>query len=216
VQIQGMMVVSGSGDGTAKLWDLSVLEDLCDDDENDNFDDNNDNNDNNDNTKIITKHTTDTTKQDTTNESYKDPLVTTFYGHSGGISCLQFDQTKLLTGSIDKTIKSWDIHTGSLISTLTDFDIDNFDNLESTRTLNQGYNIESTHTLNDSSSFVSSLHFYQHALAAGFGDGSIRLIDLRTLKCHRTLVGHSGSVTTTLFDDYEVVSGSVDKTVRVM
>lgn len=38
---------------------------------------------------------------------------------------------------------------------------------------------------------------------------------VRSGQSHRTLAGHTGPVTTLQFDDYHVVSGSVDRSVRV-
>jgi len=47
------------------------------------------------------------------------------------------------------------------------------------------------------------------------GDGAVRMWDMRTGQAHRTLVGHTGPVTCLQFDEIHVVSGSLDKTVRV-
>ena len=38
---------------------------------------------------------------------------------------------------------------------------------------------------------------------------------VRTGQAHRTLVGHTGPVTCVQFDEYHLVSGSLDKSVRV-
>ncbi|KAI8929369.1 WD40-repeat-containing domain protein [Entophlyctis helioformis] len=63
---------------------------------------------------------------------------------------------------------------------------------------------------------VHSLHFWQFALAAGYGDGVVRLWDLRTARCHRELKGgHVGPVTGVRFDDHQVVSGGSDRTVKI-
>lgn len=38
---------------------------------------------------------------------------------------------------------------------------------------------------------------------------------VRTGQAHRTLVGHTGPVTTLQFDEYHLISGSLDRSVRV-
>ena len=45
--------------------------------------------------------------------------VRTFEGHSGGISCVQFDGSRIVSGSHDKTIRVWNIKTNSKWSVLT-------------------------------------------------------------------------------------------------
>ena len=40
-------------------------------------------------------------------------------------------------------------------------------------------------------------------------------IAVRTGQAHRTLIGHTGPVTTIQFDEMHVISGSLDKTIRV-
>ncbi|RHZ53299.1 hypothetical protein Glove_443g72 [Diversispora epigaea] len=41
----------------------------------------------------------------------------TLLGHTGPITCLQFDDFHIVSGSIDKSIKIWDLRTGSVIDT---------------------------------------------------------------------------------------------------
>ena len=65
---------------------------------------------------------------------------------------------------------------------------------------------------------VHTLKFHKHALAAGYGDGVVRLWDLRTGDCHRELHGHFRSVGCLSFDESfgnYLFTGSVDKTVKV-
>lgn len=81
---------------------------------------------------------------------------------------------------------------------------------------------------------VNAIQFRQYALAAGYGDGIVRLWDMRTSESNRHLGGdaghqslnrrhsssldntrHGDSITCLLFDDFNIVTGSVDKTVKV-
>lgn len=42
----------------------------------------------------------------------------TLLGHTAPISCLQFDETYLASGSLDKTLRVWDLRMGSVCETL--------------------------------------------------------------------------------------------------
>jgi mitochondrial division protein 1 len=208
VQISAYSVVSGSGDHTAKLWDVSKL--------------------------------SESGQQLIDAQDDTEPLVRSFYGHTGGVTCLQFNNQFLLTGSVDRTIRQWDLETGATFGVLrsetsldtldTPLDLALYDekrekviapiptepefhvwtNPQQRRTSSQHSKIFNV------GGHVGGLHFYQHALAAGYGDGVIRLFDLRSGDCHRSLTGHYGTVTCVSFDDNEIISGSIDKTVKVV
>ncbi|GAA5899824.1 hypothetical protein JCM8208_004574 [Rhodotorula glutinis] len=42
----------------------------------------------------------------------------TLVGHTGPVTCLQFDEYHLVSGSLDRTIRIWDLRTGSISDTL--------------------------------------------------------------------------------------------------
>ena len=42
----------------------------------------------------------------------------TLHGHHDAVTCLQFDQTRIISGSLDSTLKFWDISTGHCINTI--------------------------------------------------------------------------------------------------
>ncbi|RPB22262.1 WD40 repeat-like protein [Terfezia boudieri ATCC MYA-4762] len=109
-----------------------------------------------------------------------------FKGHSNGIICLQFDDTILVTGSYDTTIKIWDIETGKEIRTLTG------------------------HTLG-----VRALQFDDSKLISGSMDNTLKIWNYRTGQCLNTLPGHTEGVISLHFDSSLLVSGSVDKTIKV-
>jgi len=66
-----------------------------------------------------------------------------------------------------------------------------------------------------SADFVGAVQVFDAALACGTADGMVRLWDLRSGQVHRSLVGHTGPVTCLQFDDVHLVTGSLDRSIRV-
>jgi mitochondrial division protein 1 len=42
----------------------------------------------------------------------------TLIGHSGPVTCLQFDEIHIVSGSLDKSLRVWDVRTGMTFETL--------------------------------------------------------------------------------------------------
>ncbi|EPB83385.1 hypothetical protein HMPREF1544_09860 [Mucor circinelloides 1006PhL] len=134
----------------------------------------------------------------------------TLEGHQGEITALDANQSSVVSGSNDKTIRQWDLETQQCVLTLdvmwasknggsiVDSWLDT--------AMNYGY---AAHD------FVGALQFWDFALASGTSDGKIRMWDLRTGQAHRTLPGHSAPITCLQFDQVHLVSGSLDKTIRI-
>lgn len=120
--------------------------------------------------------------------------VRTFEGHSQGISCVQFDDTRIVSGSSDKTIKVWNIRTNAQWS---------------------------VQTLVGHSGTVRCLHLEGNRLVSGSTDCMIKVWDLSTqeswssIACKVTMMGHTDTVRCLQVDDLKVVSGSYDKTLKV-
>lgn len=38
----------------------------------------------------------------------------TFYGHQAAVSCLHFDETRIISGALDRLIKMWNLMTGEV------------------------------------------------------------------------------------------------------
>jgi F-box and WD-40 domain protein 1/11 len=116
----------------------------------------------------------------------QESVLQTYMGHTGKIYCLQFDETKLATGSDDHSIKLWDRKTARCEQTLT------------------GTNP------------VMTLQFdggYQ--LVSGSYDKTIKVWDMRMGRVLTSLVGHGHAVFTLQFDYDKIVSGSADSSIKI-
>ncbi|RGP72341.1 f-box and wd-40 domain-containing met30 [Fusarium longipes] len=112
--------------------------------------------------------------------------IKTFKGHENGVTCLQFDDNILATGSYDTTIKIWNIETGEVIRTLRG------------------------HT-----SAVRTLQFDDSKLISGSFDKTIKVWNWQTGECLNTLQCHNEGVLSVHYDGCTLASGSIDKTIKV-
>lgn len=92
----------------------------------------------------------------------------------------------IISGSLDNTIKLWDMHTGNCIRTL-------FGHVEG----------------------VWSLAFDTLRIISGSHDKTVRVWDLGSGKCMYALEGHSGPVTAVGLSDTKIVSTSDDGDIRI-
>ena len=109
-----------------------------------------------------------------------------FRGHLNGVMCLQFDDSVLITGSYDTTIKVWDIATGEEIRTL------------------EGH-----------TSGVRCLQFDDSKLISGCTDRTVKVWDWRKGECLATHVGHSLGIVGLHFDSSLLATASMDKTIKI-
>ncbi|KAF9928679.1 hypothetical protein FBU30_002200 [Linnemannia zychae] len=112
--------------------------------------------------------------------------VKQFRGHTDGVMCLQFDDSFLITGSYDNSVKVWNIETGECLRTLTG------------------------HAL-----CVRALHFDEAKLITGSMDRTLKIWNYHTGQCIRTLQGHTDGVVTLDFDSRILASGSVDASIKI-
>lgn len=112
--------------------------------------------------------------------------IKTFKGHSNGVTCLQFDDNILATGSYDATIRIWDIETGEVMTTL------------------RGH-----------ASGIRTLQFDDTKLISGSFDKTIKIWNWQTGECLSTLQCHTEGVLSVHFDGVTLASGSVDRTVKI-
>jgi mitochondrial division protein 1 len=128
----------------------------------------------------------------------------TLLGHTGPITCLQFDELHIATGSLDKTLRLWDLRTGGIVETLR------FDNP------------------------VTSLQFDTRKIVTAAGDNGARVCPIisslfsrrlkiafqiynRTSSQQSTLLtnGHTRQVETLRYMDRYLVTGGRDAAVKI-
>ncbi|XP_066935422.1 F-box and WD repeat domain-containing 11-B-like [Clytia hemisphaerica] len=160
--------------------------------------------------------------------------VKTLTGHTQGVSCVQFDQSRIVSGSSDKTIRVWDLtsssqdpvlhlvgHSGTvrclqlignrLVSGSTDTTIKVWD-----LSVGSDWNMAGCRvTMIGHFDTVRCLQVDADKVISGSYDKTLKVWDLKTGNCKLTLRGHSEAVLCVQFDDQKIVSGSSDKTIKV-
>lgn len=153
--------------------------------------------------------------------------------HVDEITALYFQGDTLVSGSADKTLRQWDLQKGRCVQTL---DVLWAAAQTSVSPTSDDSRWRSTGRAPDvKADFVGALQCFDAALACGTADGMVRLWDcmfslilifchqkvpntfvlVRSGQVHRSLVGHTGPVTCLQFDDVHLVTGSLDRSIRV-
>jgi division protein 1 len=140
------------------------------------------------------------------------PLFT-LEAHVDEVTALHFRGDTLISGSADKTLRQWDLEKGRCVQTLDVM----WAAAQASATMGSSEGAwRQTGRLPDASAdFVGAVQVFDAALACGTADGMVRLWDLRSGQVHRSLVGHTGPVTCLQFDDVHLVTGSLDRSIRV-
>ena len=145
--------------------------------------------------------------------SMADCPLFTLEAHVDEVTALHFRGDTLISGSADKTLRQWDLEKGRCVQTLDVM----WAAAQASATMGSSEGAwRQTGRLPDASAdFVGAVQVFDAALACGTADGMVRLWDLRSGQVHRSLVGHTGPVTCLQFDDVHLVTGSLDKSIRV-
>ncbi|MBI5324289.1 MAG: choice-of-anchor D domain-containing protein [Ignavibacteriae bacterium] len=163
-------------------------------------------------------------------------LIYTLRGHNGSVNSVAFspDDTKLVSGSNDNTVKLWDIITGNPVKTIsghTDdikcvaFSPDNtklasaseyYDKTIKLWDVDSGSEIK---TLIGHTERIYSIAFSPNStfLASGSDDRTIKLWNIFTGNVEKTFSGHSYGITSIAYspDGTKLVSGSFDHTIKI-
>uniref|UniRef100_A0A915KXB9 F-box domain-containing protein n=1 Tax=Romanomermis culicivorax TaxID=13658 RepID=A0A915KXB9_ROMCU len=161
-------------------------------------------------------------------------VVRTFEGHTQGISCVQFDEDHIVSGSSDSTIKVWDIRTNNPLAVMNltghsatvrclQLDGNHLASGSSDNTLkvwdlslnNSWSSIACKVTMVGHLNSVRCLQMDDTKIVSGSYDTTLKLWDLNTGQCRSTLRGHDEAVLCLQFDDRKIVSGSADNTIKI-
>ncbi|KAJ2724391.1 hypothetical protein GGI07_001992 [Coemansia sp. Benny D115] len=112
--------------------------------------------------------------------------VRTITGHADSVYCVQYDHSKIVTGSRDRTIKVWDSDT-----------------------------LECRRTLSGHDASVLCLKYDRTTLVTGSSDSTVIIWDWETGRPMQRLISHSAGVLDVAFDRDNVVSCSKDCTIKV-
>jgi division protein 1 len=205
LQVEDNIVATGSMDATIRLWDLSKARYEAPDNRINKTDDEEED------------HLAFGEEEDRPFEppigTMKDCPLFTLEAHVDEVTALHFKGDTLISGSADKTLRQWDLEKGRCVQTLDVM----WAAAQASATMGSGEGAwRQTGKVADSSAdFVGAVQVFDAALACGTADGMVRLWDLRSGQVHRSLVGHTGPVTCLQFDDMHLVTGSLDRSVRV-
>ncbi|KAI4117029.1 MAG: hypothetical protein LQ345_002654 [Seirophora villosa] len=203
LQVEDSVVATGSMDASIRLWDLSKADYTPRENR-------------------FSKHSHDAEgDEDDMEESSPSPHPSstqdcplfTLEAHVDEVTALHFRGDTLVSGSADKTLRQWDLVKGRCVQTLDVL----WAAAQASATLNStdGQWRATGRSPDASADFVGALQCFDAALACGTADGMVRLWDLRSGQVHRSLVGHTGPVTCLQFDDVHLVTGSLDRSIRV-
>jgi division protein 1 len=205
LQVEDNIVATGSMDATVRLWDLSKgLYEPPDNRVNKDTDEDEDH--------LAFGGAEDEPFDPPAGTMIDTPLFT-LEAHVDEVTALYFRGDTLISGSADKTLRQWDLEKGRCVQTLDVM----WAAAQASATMgsSEGTWRQTGKVADASADFVGAVQVFDAALACGTADGMVRLWDLRSGQVHRSLVGHTGPVTCLQFDDVHLVTGSLDRSIRV-
>ncbi|XP_072014308.1 uncharacterized protein [Amphiura filiformis] len=107
-------------------------------------------------------------------------------GHKEQVTCIDCDDTLLVSGSSDTTVRIWNVFTGECI-----------------------------HKLEEHTDSVTCLKMKKNLLVTGCADSIVRVFDAKTARCRNALHGHTSGVDCICFDGTTIISASSDHSLRV-
>lgn len=201
LQLEDNFLATGGADATIRLWDLSKAHydpqgDLAEEEDDG-----------------IAFENPDDQPVEPPAGSMADCPLFSLEAHMDQITALHFRGDVLVSGSADKTLRHWDLEKGRCVQTLDVM----WAAAQASASMGsaEGAWRQTSRSTSSSADFVGALQVFDSALACGTADGMVRLWDLRSGQVSRSLVGHTGPVTCLQFDDVHLVTGSLDRSIRV-
>ena len=204
LQVEENILATGSMDATIRLWDLSKAHY---DPQGSQF-----GRDEEDDDGIAFENPDDHAIEPPEGSTAECPLFT-LQAHMDEVTAIHFRHDVLVSGSADKTIRHWDLEKGRCVQTLDVM----WAAAQASASLGSGDSTwrQTGRATSQTADFIGALQVFESALACGTADGMVRLWDLRSGQVHRSLVGHTAPVTCLQFDDVHLVTGSLDRSIRV-
>lgn len=146
-------------------------------------------------------------------DAMADCPLTTLAAHIDEVTALHLRGDTLISGSSDKTLRQWDLVKGRCVQTMDVL----WASAQASAMVNgtEAQWRPTGRSADANADFIGALQVFDAALACGTADGMVRLWDLRSGQVHRSLVGHTGPVTCLQFNETHLVTGSVDRSIRV-
>jgi F-box/WD-40 domain protein 7 len=135
--------------------------------------------------------------------------VMTLSGHNGSVTCLQYDDQKLISGSDDGSLFLWKIAGDSK----KDSSEDPFRLVQQHH--RQVRKIQRLNAFQGHGGPVWCLAFQDNTLVSGSYDKTVKIWNIRTAACRSTLRGHDDWVSAIQISGSRVVSGSWDASIKI-
>lgn len=151
----------------------------------------------------------------------------TLRGHKDAVTTLSQEGERVISGSLDRTIKLWDISSGCCLSTLDWMSSEGhtgknilgvqscFEKLVTLFCKVEIWEICDCHFYIFPAGVVRSLQADSWRIVSASDDKTLKVWRLSTGQRLVTLKSHTDGVTCLSFNDFVIVSGSYDKTVKL-
>lgn len=132
-----------------------------------------------------------------------------FSGHSEAVTCLQFDEKKIISGSIDSNLKVWNMDSGNCIELI------DWMSHEGHRGVIRNLKFDKRLLLSSSDDKTIKVWRIPNPQKEGFSNEGVTRRSKDYLCRMLTLKRHTDGVTCLQFDHRMIVSGSYDKSIKI-